>query len=136
MEKYYLAESIKVICIKAVSFPEGIAAAFDQLYAVCGNKTARNFYGISYPEGGGKIIYRAAATENYNGEAAALRCESFTIKKGSYNSILIKNYIKNIPAVSNAFSQLLAQPGIDPDGYCLEIYESDTDVRCLVLLKN
>ncbi len=43
--------------------------------------------------------------------------------------------MQNIASIGNVFQQLLMQPKIDPNGYCLEIYEGDNDVRCLVPLK-
>lgn len=136
MEKYKFNGDIKVLCVKAASFPAGVAAAYEQLHALLNEKDKRIFFGISYPGANGQIIYKAAASENYEGEAAALNMEQFTIKKGCYNSIVIKDFMKNIPAVGKAFSQLLAQPDIDPGGYCLEIYEGKNDIRCLVPLKN
>ncbi|MEI7735184.1 MAG: hypothetical protein WCI49_06935 [Ferruginibacter sp.] len=40
-----------------------------------------------------------------------------------------------IASIGKVFQQLQIQPGIDPQGYCLEIYEGKNDARCLVPLK-
>jgi predicted transcriptional regulator YdeE len=136
MSNYFLEGDINVICIKADSFPAGVLTAHQKLQALTGNDKKRKYFGISYPEGPGNIIYKAAAEEQYAGEAADLHCERFTIRKGQYSSIYISNFMNDIPAIGNAFRQLLAQTGIDPNGYCLEIYEGENDVRCLVPLKN
>lgn len=135
MENYLLENDIGVICLQAETFPAGIMAAHHKLQELTGNDAGRKFFGISYPEKPGHIIYKAAAQEKYYNEAAALGCEHFTIRSGNYISIFIKDFMKNIPAIGNAFSELLSNPDIDPNGYCLEIYEGESDVRCMVPLK-
>ena len=44
----------------------------------------------------------------------------------------INNYMKDIPAIGNAFQQLTALPDIDAQGYCVEWYLNDKDVKCMV----
>jgi predicted transcriptional regulator YdeE len=135
MEQYFLDHDIKVICIRAITFPDGVLAAHQKLHALLGKQMERKYFGISYPEKPGSIIYKAAAEEKNTDEAAQLHCESFTIKKGMYHSIFITNFMQDIPSIGKAFQQLLMQSDIDPDGYCVEMYEGDNDVRCLVPLK-
>ena len=60
MEKYYLEQDIKVFYVQAFSFPAGIKPAFDKLHSLIKSPADRRFFGISYPEGPGKIIYKAA----------------------------------------------------------------------------
>jgi hypothetical protein len=136
MEQYFLDKNIKVICIQASSFPNGVLAAHQKLHALLGDEKERKYFGISYPEKPGSLIYKAAAEEKITDEAASLNCESFTIRKGMYNCIFIKDFMHDIASIGKAFHQLLMQPGIDPEGYCLEIYEGDNDIRCLVPLIN
>lgn len=84
MEKHFLDNDIHVFYVQATSFPGGIKSAFDKLHSLIGMTTNRRFFGISYPEKPGKIIYRAAVEENSPGEGKPLRCERFTIRKGEY----------------------------------------------------
>jgi hypothetical protein len=49
---------------------------------------------------------------------------------------VIKDFMNDIPAIDKTFHQLLEHPKLAPDGYCLEIYEGDKDVRCLIPLIN
>lgn len=135
MEQYFLDHTIKVLCIQAASFPNGVLAAHQKLHALLGKEKERKYFGISYPEKPGSIIYKAAAEEKTADEAAQLHCESFTIKEGMYHCIFIENFMQDISSIGKAFQQLLMQRDIDPDGYCLEMYEGDTAVRCLVPLK-
>ncbi len=134
MEKYTLTGDIHVLCVTASSFPAGIMAAHKQLHAMIPFSKDRRYFGLSRPEGGGSIIYKAAAEELSSAEAVE-GIERFTIAQGEYISIIITDYMKDLQGIGNAFQQLLAYPGIDlANGYCLEWYLSDKDVRCMVPL--
>jgi hypothetical protein len=41
--------------------------------------------------------------------------------------------MKDIPAIQRTFNQLLAQPGLDPQGYCVEQYIGN-DMLCMIRL--
>ena len=135
MEKYILATDIKVICVTATSFPQGIQLAYKTLHDLLNGETRRVF-GISHSSKEGAIIYRAAAEEAYEGEAEKLHCERFTIRKGAYISETLKDWKKDETIVARTFQQLLANPDLDPEGYCLEMYPNGTDMICLVKLKS
>ena len=132
METIQIDKDIRVLYITAISFPDGVMAAHQQLHALLPNATQRRLFGLSRPENGGEIIYKAAAEELHPGEAEELKCGSMIIKKGNYACITINNYMKDIPAINNAFQQLTALPDIDPQGYCVEWYLNDKDVKCMV----
>jgi hypothetical protein len=134
MEKYNIENDISVFYVKAATFPLGIGGAFAQLHALLPEEGDRQLYGISNPNGSEGIIYRAAAKEAYPGEGSQKGCETFLIRKGTYISLYLADWKKDEPSIGRTFQKLLTYPGIDPKGYCLEIYENETDVRCLVLL--
>ena len=136
MENYFLEQDIKVFYVQAASFPDGIREAHKKLCSLIGFAKDRKIYGISYPESPGKIIYKAAVEESYAGEAEKLGCPIFIIKKGMYTSIYIKDFYSDIPAIGNTFQKLLDNPRIDPKGCCVEMYEGDKDVRCMVRLSD
>lgn len=135
MEPYTLAKDIEVFYVQAASFPEGITPAFQQLAALLPAVEGRRLYGISRPENNQGIVYRAAVAAAFPGEGGQYGCESFIIRKGVYISEVLKNYEEDIAEVSRTFDRLLAQPELDPQGYCLEEYINGTDVRCMVPLK-
>lgn len=135
MEKYTLDKDITLFYVTAVSFPGGVLAAHQQLHALIPFSTQRKYFGISFPDATGTIIYKAAAEELIEGEGKEKGLETFLLKKGEYNSILIHNYMDDIPAIGKAFKELLAIPGIDPEGACVEWYLSNKDVQCMVRLK-
>lgn len=134
MEKYFLKDDLKLICVAAKSFPDGVTESFERLGKILPSKNGRNLFGISFPGKDGKIIYKAAAAEAFDCEAAKLGCESFTVKKGTYNNIYISDFMKDIPSIGHAFKNLLDDPLIDPNGCCVEMYLNEKDVRCMVRL--
>lgn len=133
METTIIDSDIKVFYITANSFPEGILAAHQQLHALVPFSTDRKYFGISRPENG-MIVYKAGAEEIKPGEAEKYHCDTMVLKKGTYVSCTIHNYMKDIPAIGNTFQELLETPGIDPNGYCVEWYINDKDVICMIRL--
>jgi predicted transcriptional regulator YdeE len=135
IENYHLDKDINVFCITAKSFPDGVLEAHQKLHSLIPFSTERKYFGLSRPEKG-VITYKAAAEEKIKGEAEKLDCETLVIKKGKYISTTIKDYIKDVQSIGRAFQQLLATPGLAHDGYCVEWYLSDKDVKCMVRLEN
>ena len=143
MEVIALDNDIRVFFVTAKSFPNGIAEAHEMLTKLVPVSKQRKFFGISRPEGSAGIIYRAAAEEISKGEAQKLNCDTLVLKKGSYISLTIEDYTRDVHAIEGAFKKLLAHPGIDPQGYCVEWYLPSgatpleaKDVMCMVRLDN
>ena len=134
METIAIDKDIKLIYEQAASFPEGVKAAHDKIHSLFPFTTERKYLGLSRPENG-VIIYRAAVEEIAPGEAEKFDLPTMTLKKGNYISITIHDFMQDIPAIGKTFQELLAHPGIDPQGYCVEWYFNMDDVRCMVRLK-
>jgi hypothetical protein len=134
MEKYPIAKDIKLFYVEADSFPLGVGGAFNRLYQLIGSNTGRIPYGISFPDGKGSLVYRAAIEEAFPGEAEKAGCATFIVRKGEYISEFLTDWKKNESIVGRTFQQLLKDPHIDRNGYCLEIYPNEKDMRCLVPL--
>jgi len=130
MEKYKIDKNISVVCITATTFPDGVMVAHQAVHAKFAAGNNRRFFGISRPDRTGTIIYKAAA-ELLPGETND-DLETFTIKKGMYLGRYIHNFMSDVQQVGKTFREILDQPDLDPNGYCLEIYEGENDVRCLV----
>lgn len=136
MENLTIEKDKSVIVCQAGSFPDGIMAAFQQLHRKVPEAFKRTTYGISKPEGSMEnIIYKAAVDEAYEGEGRELGLDTQTIPAGNYQSMLIKDFMKEPTAIGAAFRELLTTPQLDPEGFCLEIYKSDDEVICAVPLK-
>lgn len=134
METTTFSSDIAVFYVTAASFPDGILAAHQKLHAMIPFSTNRKYFGISRPEND-VIVYRAAAEEIKPGEAEKLHCGMLVLKKGEYICLSITDYMKDVQSIQQAFDKLLSQPGLDPQGYCVEWYINDKDVKCMVRLK-
>ena len=136
MEEFNLHEDIKVVCVTATSFPDGVKEAHEKLHTLIPFTTQRRYFGISWG-GENELIHYKAAAEILNPKDATLSgTEPFIIRKGKYQSIVVKDYMKNVKLIGQAFDELLTLPELDPNGYCLEWYLSNNEVRCMVPLTN
>lgn len=135
METIQIPEDITVFCKTADAFPEGITTAHEQLHAIAPFTENRHYFGLSRPENG-EIVYKAAAEEKYPGEGHALKCETLVIKKGRYLAIDVPDYLNHPEHIGKAFEKLTDQPGIDPQGYCVERYLNNREMQCLIRLDN
>ena len=136
MEEYHLPNDISAMYITASSFPDGVLAAHQKLHSLVPRTESpeRKYFGISFPNQDGTIIYKAAAEELTDDEAEKLSLETYLIKKGEYISIDIHDYMKEVSGIREAFQKLLSDPRIDPNGACVEWYRSDYVVKCMVRL--
>lgn len=132
METYHLTRDIRLCCIPAVTFPDGVMAAFQRLHDIVPNHENRRLFGISWPDGHGSMVYKAAVEESYSGEAEKLGAETYTIQKGEYLALTVHNFMDDIPSIGKAFRKLVDAPGVHPDTMGVEEYLSSTDVRCMV----
>ena len=133
METTTFDKDIKVLYVAAKSFPQGVLEAHQKLHSLIPFTTDRRYFGISRPENG-VIIYKAAAEELEPGEAEKLNCDTLILKKGKYIGMILHDYMKDTSVIEKAFNELIARPDIDPQGYCVEWYISDRDVRCMIRL--
>lgn len=136
MDKYHLPEDISAMYITASSFPDGVLAAHQQLHSLVpmSDTPERKYFGISFPNQDGTIIYKTAAEELNEGEAKSLGLETYIIRKGDYISIDIADFMKNVSGIGQAFQELIADPNIDLNGACVEWYLNDDLVKCMVRL--
>jgi hypothetical protein len=136
METIVIDHDIKIFYVTADTFPEGILDAHKKLHALVPFSQKRKYFGVSRPEKNGKIVYRAAAEELEKGEAEKFGCESLILKKGKYICEPVEDFIKYPQSIDLTFQKLLADPDIDPEGYCVEWYLTEHRVKCMVRLKN
>ncbi|CAL1518993.1 hypothetical protein [Chitinophaga sp. MM2321] len=134
MENYQLDHDIKTMYVTATSFPEGIMAAHEKLHSLIPSTKERRFFGISRPDRSGTIVYKAAVEVLNEEEAGKTGLDTFIIPKGTYTSTYIANYADDIQQVGRTFDQLLADPALDSNGFCLEMYMGEKDMRCMVRL--
>lgn len=133
METLTWNNDLKIFYITAETFPNGITAAHEKLHALLPFSQDRQFFSVSRPENG-QIVYRAGAEELYEGEAEKFSCKSLVLEKGKYVSLKVQDYTTDVSLIEKAFQRLLAEPNLDPQGYCVEWYISNQDVRCMIRL--
>lgn len=134
METIISDKDIKVFYVQATSFPDGVLAAHEKLHSMVPFSKERKYYGISRPENGHDINYKAATEETFQGEAEQYKCDTIILKKGKYVSITIRSFMDDAKSIGRAFEKLLSQPGLDPQGYCVEWYMNEKDVQCMIRL--
>ena len=132
MEPYYLYHDIRLCCFTAASFPDGVMDAFKKLHATIPDHEGRRLFGISWPDGKGSMVYKAAVEERDPGEPSRLGAESYVIKGGEYLSLVVHNFMDDIPSIGKAFRKLVDAPGVHPDTIGVEEYLNSEDVRCMV----
>ena len=135
METVQLASDIQLFCVTAKSFPDGVLEAHQTLHALFPYNNKRKYFGISWPDKSGNIIYKAAAEELVTGELANHNLETKTIPGGNYLFIDVPDLMKNIPEIGKAFDKLIHDERIDPNGFCIEWYLTQDLCRCMVKTK-
>lgn len=116
-------------CVTASSFPEGIGAAFDKVAGMVGGLGGKTFYGLSWGQPDGSIVYKAGIEEK---EAPATNgLERFVLQRGAYVSEKLQNYKGREIVIGETFKKMLKDPRLDPNGECIEVYRGD-DVECMV----
>ena len=73
VDVYQLHSDIKVFCVTASSFPDGIADAFNRLYSLLTSTKGREFFGISCPNQDGVIVYKSGCSRISSGRRTNLR---------------------------------------------------------------
>lgn len=135
MEIIKLEEDILVYFVEAKAFPDNILDAHQTLHQGVSYSKERRYFGLSRPENG-TIRYKAAAEKLETDEREGIFFPTMKIPKGKYRSITIKNYMKDIDGIGNAFAELTSGKDIDPEGYCVEWYFNEEDVNCMIRLKD
>ena len=102
-------KDVTVMCITAKSFPDGVLEAHQKLHGLVPPGNNRRYYGLSRPEK--KVsTYHAAAEQLQNNEAGEFGLHTITIKKGSYISIKVRDFMSDLSSIGRAFEQILQEP--------------------------
>jgi hypothetical protein len=135
MEKIVLKEDVRLLCRGVTTFPLGIKEAFDSMIDLLPGGRERAFYGISYLNESGEIVYKAALSQSTDGEAEKYACESFTIMKGGYLIERMLGWMANTDKIKDVLMGLMEDPQFDNGYPCIEWYKSDQELICMVRIK-
>ena len=134
METFQLKEDLKVFGFQVKTFPDGIREAFDSLMKTIGDGFNRSYYAIAFMSEAGPV-YRATAVEKYDGEAAKYKYDSYTIEKGEYLSVTVKDWQQKTDMIKDVFDVLLKQTRADHNSPCIEWYKDEKEMLCLIKAK-
>ena len=98
MDIVHLPHDLHLVALQVTTFPDGIGEAFDTLKEKLGDIPMRSSYGISHLDSQGKVIYYAAASLADARQTVA-GMVTLIIRKGYFNSIPIRQWENNIPAI-------------------------------------
>lgn len=132
MEKYRIPEDIKTFGIQVKTFPNGIGETFDKLSKELEKSTNRAWYGISWMDGKGKVVYYANSAELFPGEAERYGYETLVIEKGEYYSESLRNWRSNLDCIKDVFHDMMESGKTDNSKPCIEWYKSDDEMLCLI----
>ena len=135
MEIYNLINDIKVFGFQVKSFPRGIGDAFESLIKIVPGGFERPYYGISYLDKDGQILYNATALEKYEGEAEKYNCKRYLIEKGEYLAVSITNWRDNTDCIKDVFHDMMEDDRADKTKEVVEWYKTETETLCLVKTK-
>lgn len=131
MEKYELKADMNILCVAAKSFPEGVKEAFQSLEKIIPVAQGRPYFGISYLDESGSILYKAGMLEAFEGEGEQYDCETVTIQKGEYLMETLPNWRGNESIIGETFRKLGdSSPNTVTPG--VEWYQKDGSVWCML----
>src|SRR4051794_16491187 len=120
MDTYFLEEDLNVMGVQVTTFPLGIGDAFEALMQKLPDGAERAYFGVSYCDSKGSIIYKAATQEKYQGEAEKYNYERYFIPKGEYVSVTVKDWRQNTDCIKDVFHEIMQHPLADNNTSCIE----------------
>lgn len=132
MKEINIMTDIKVFGEPVKTFPQGIGETFDRLIQMLPGGFDRSFYGISFMDKNGGMIYIAAATEQLEGEAEKYNCERYTIEKGTYLAEKVTRWRDKTDSINSIFHQLIQNNNADKKKPAVEWYKSEEEMFCMV----
>lgn len=135
METQILPEDVRVFGFRVDTFPMGIGEAFDELIKKLPQGDKRLYYGISECIEG-RIVYIAAAEETYAGEGEKYGLETYFIEKGEYLTTTVFDWMDKTASIRYVFEEMFKNERADRSKACVEIYKSDNEMICMVMLNS
>jgi len=135
METYDLKKDLKVFGKEVKTFPQGVKEAFSALPDMIPDGFKRSYYGLSYMDDKGKMVYIATAEEKDEGEAEKYNCERYTVEKGEYLAVTLDDWLKKVDCIKDIFHEMMEDDRADITRPVVEWYKTETEMLCLVRMK-
>ena len=124
---------LKLMVSRADEFPSGIKAAWDRLESRLSSLRGRRFYGVARDEGS-QVAYFAGVVPASDEEIAALGFPTMIIKGGKYARAKLLDWPNHTDKIGQIFSELMRDFPMDPSGWGLEYYRSQSELHLLIPL--
>jgi hypothetical protein len=121
---------LRLITVKAKSFPEGIRASWQELEAKRKIK-GRKAYGLIY---NGEYFAGLVSDGELEERVAGLHVVEVT--GGPCARIKLEDWQKNVAQIGPLFAQMAAEHEVDPSRPAMEFYRSFTELHLLLPVKN
>jgi len=135
METYDLKKDLKVFGKEVKTFPQAVKEAFSSLLNMIPDGFKRSYYGLSYMDDKGKMVYIATAEEKDEGEAEKYNCERYTVEKGEYLAVTLDDWLKKVDCIKDIFHEMMEDDRADKTRPVVEWYKTETEMLCLVKMK-
>jgi len=135
METYDLKKDLKVFGKEVKTFPQAVKEAFSSLLNMIPDGFKRSYYGLSYMDDKGKMVYIATAEEKDEGEAEKYNCERYTVEKGEYLAVTLDDWLKKVDCIKDIFHEMMEDDRADITRPVVEWYKTETEMLCLVRMK-
>jgi len=135
METYDLKKDLKVFGKEVKTFPLGVKEAFNALLDIIPDGFKHSYYGLSYMDDKGKIVYMATAEEKEEGESEKYNCERYTVEKGEYLAATLDDWLKKVDCIKDIFHEMMEDDRADKTRPVVEWYKTETEMLCLVKMR-
>ena len=135
METYDLKKDLKVFGKEVKTFPQAVKEAFSSLLNMIPDGFKRSYYGLSYMDDKGKMVYIATAEEKDEGEAEKYNCERYTVEKGEYLAVTLDDWLKKVDCIKDIFHEMMEDDRADKTRPVVEWYKTETEMLCLVKMR-
>jgi DNA gyrase inhibitor GyrI len=124
---------LRLMVVRADEFPSGLQAAWDRLESRLSSLKGRKFYGVSRDEGS-KLAYFAGVVPTSDEEVQALGFPTMMIRGGKYARAKLSDSPSHTDKIGQIFGELTRDFPMDPNGWALEYYRSQSELHLLIPL--
>lgn len=132
MTTQIIEKDIPIFYLNVPDFPQGIKEKFEEMLAMLPDMDGRSFYGISYMNEEGKIIYNCGVTQKEKDEHLKYGGTPFLLPKGIYLQITINDWMNKLDTIAPTFDELMKDPQSDKGFPCVEWYKTAQELICMV----
>ena len=124
---------LRLMVVRADEFPSGIKTAWDRLESRLSSLKGRKFYGVSRDEAS-QVAYFAGVVPESDEEVQSLGLPTMMIKGGKYARAKLLDWSNHTDKIGQIFSELMRDFPMDPDGWELEYYRSQSELHLFIPL--